>query len=170
MAEMFTVGKIVNTHGIKGELRVLPTTDDNNRFKKLKTVYVELYKQTELKQYEIEASRLHKNFVLIKLVGIDDINDAEFLKNATLKIDRKDSLPLEEDEYYISDLYGIDVKTEDGRHLGIIQDILFSAANDVYVVKNDERELLIPAIKQCILKVDIPNKCMTVNLLEGLED
>ncbi len=169
MAEMFTVGKIVNTHGIRGELRVLPTTDDNNRFKKLKTVYIELYKQTELKQYEIESSRLHKNFVLIKLVGIDDINEAEFLKNATLKIDRKDSLPLEEDEYYISDLYGIDVKTEDGRHLGILQDILFSAANDVYVVKNDMRELLIPAIKQCILKVDIPNKCMTVNLLEGLE-
>ncbi len=167
MVEMFTVGKIVNTHGIKGELRVLPTTDDSSRFKQLKTVYVE---NKEISEYEIEAVRLHKTFVLIKLKGIDDMDSAQMLKGSILKIDRKDSLPLKEDEYYISDLYGLRVVTEDGKVLGVLEDILFSAANDVYVVKSEERanDLLIPAIKQCIIKVDIENKEMVVSLLDGL--
>ncbi len=168
MIEMFTIGKIVNTHGIKGELKVLPTTDDINRFKQLEIVYVQ---HKELKEYEIETVRQHKNFVLIKLKGVNTINEGELLKNATIKINRKDSLPLEEDEYYISDLYGIEVITEEGRKLGILEDILFSAANDVYVVKTDDnkKDILIPAIKQCIVKVDITNQQMIVRLLEGLE-
>ncbi len=115
MVEMFIVGKIVNTHGIKGELRVLPTTDDSSRFKQLKTVYVE---NKEISEYEIEAVRLHKTFVLIKLKGIDDMDSAQMLKGSILKIDRKDSLPLKEDEYYISDLYGLRVVTEDGKVYG----------------------------------------------------
>ncbi|OOB77567.1 MAG: 16S rRNA processing protein RimM [Epulopiscium sp. Nele67-Bin001] len=167
MVEMFSIGKVVNTHGIKGELRVLPTTDDMSRFKQLKTIFVE---NNEIKEYEIEAARLHKTFVLVKLKGIDDIDSAEHLKGSILKIKRTDSSPLKEDEYYISDLYGLNVVTEEGEELGVLDDILFSAANDVYVVKSDERtkDLLIPAIKQCIINVDIEKNVMVVRLLEGL--
>ncbi len=166
---MFTIGKIINTHGIKGELRVLPTTEDNNRFKKLDEIYIQT---KELQKYTIESVRLHKNFVLLKLEGVDDINDAEQLKNYNIKIYRKDSLPLEQNEYYISDLYGLTVKTQEGRVLGILDDILFSSANDVYVVKSEDtpKQLLIPAIKQCIIEVNIEQKYMIVNLLEGLEE
>lgn len=168
MEQMFTIGRIVNTHGVKGELRVIPTTDDIKRFEKLKTVYVY---QKELKEYEITGIRYHKAFVLLKFKGVDTLDDAEMLKNATLKINRKDSLPLQEDEYYIGDLYNLAVETEEGRVLGILQDILYTGSNDVYVVKHPEtgKEILIPAIKQCIKQIDLTHKKMTVHLLEGLE-
>lgn len=170
METMFTVGKIVNTHGVKGELKIVPTTDDPKRFKKLKDIYVE---RKELKKYNIEAVRFHKDFVLLKLEGIDDMNAAELLKGSTLKIDRKDSLPLKKDEYYISDLYDLGVYTEeDARYLGDIVDIIYTGSNDVYVVKNPEtkKELLLPAIKQVVKVVDIEAGKMIVHLLEGLED
>ncbi|MGL5676515.1 MAG: ribosome maturation factor RimM [Cellulosilyticaceae bacterium] len=168
MTEMFTIGKIVNTHGVKGEMRVKPSTDDIKRFEKLKTIYVE---QRELKSYEIESVRYHKDFVLMRLKGVDTMNDAELLKNAQLKIDRKDSLPLGEDEYYMCDLYDLEVVTEEGRKLGIITDILVTGSNDVYVVidKENNKEILIPAIKQCIKKVSIADGQMIVHLLKGLE-
>lgn len=170
METMFTVGKIVNTHGVKGELKIVPTTDDPKRFKKLKEIYVE---RKELKKYNIEAVRFHKAFVLLKLEGIDDMNAAELLKGSTLKIDRKDSLPLKKDEYYISDLYDLGVYTEeDERYLGDIVDIIYTGSNDVYVVKNPEtkKELLLPAIKQVVKVVNIEEGKMIVHLLEGLED
>ena len=169
METMFTIGKIVNTHGVKGEMRVLPMTEDIKRFEKLKKVYVQ---QKDLKEYEISAVRYHKHFVLLKFKGIETLTEAETLKNAILKIDRKDSLPLEENEYYISDLYGLKVQTKEGRDLGEIKDILYTGSNDVYVVKNEQtkKEILIPAIKQCILQVDIESGVMIVELLEGLEE
>lgn len=168
MNEMFTIGRIVNTHGVKGELRVLPTTDDAKRFSKLKSVYVT---RKETKEYEIETIRYHKNFVLIKFKGIDTMDAAELFKNATIKINRSEALPLAEDEYYIGDLYDMAVITEEGRELGIITDIIYTGSNDVYVIEHPEtkKEILIPAIKQCIKKVDVQNKQMTVSLLEGLE-
>lgn len=168
MEQMFTIGRIVNTHGVKGEMRVIPTTDDIKRFEKLKTVYVY---QKELKEYEITGIRYHKAFVLLRFKGIDTLDEAEALKNATLKIDRKDGLPLEEDEYYIGDLYNLAVETEEGRDLGTLQDILYTGSNDVYSVKHPEtgKEILIPAIKQCIKKIDMANRKMIVHLLEGLE-
>ncbi len=170
METMFTVGKIVNTHGVKGEIKIVPTTDDPKRFKKLKQIFVE---RKELKNYNIESVRFHKDFVLMKLEGIDDMTAAELLKGSTLKIDRKDSLPLKKDEYYISDLYDLGVYTEeDNRYLGDIVDIIYTGSNDVYVVKNPEtgKELLLPAIKQVIKVVDIESGKMSVHLLEGLED
>lgn len=170
MEAMFTVGKIVNTHGVKGELKIMPSTDDPKRFSKLKEIYV--YRK-ELKLYDIESVRYHKNMVLIKLKGVDDMNAAELLKGATLKINRKDSLPLRKDEYYISDLYDLEVYTEeDGRFLGIIKDIIYTGSNDVYVIKNKEtgKELLIPAIKQVVKSIDLEVGKMIVHLLEGLED
>lgn len=167
MEQMFTIGKIVNTHGVKGEVRVLPSTDDVKRFGKLKEVKVENRTMTT---YEIETVRYHKNFVLLKFKGIDTMNAAELLKNSLLRIDRKDALPLEKDEYYQCDLYGLRVVTDTGRDLGKLTDILMTGSNDVYVVRNEEKEILIPAIKQCILKVDLEAGEMLVHLLEGLED
>lgn len=167
MEQMFTIGKIVNTHGVKGEVRVIPSTDDIKRFEKLKEVVVQGKTETIR---EIEAVRYHKNFVLLKFKGIDNMNDGELLKNSVLKINRKDALPLEEDEYYQCDLYGLKVITDEGRDLGKLVDILITGSNDVYVVRNDEKEILIPAIKQCILNVNIAEGKMLVHLLEGLED
>ena len=167
MEQMFTIGKIVNTHGVKGEVRVLPSTDDIKRFGKLKEVKVENRTSTT---YEIETVRYHKNFVLLKFKGINTMDEAEVLKNSLLKINRKDALPLQKDEYYQCDLYGLKVVTDTGRDLGKLTDILVTGSNDVYVVRNDQKEILIPAIKQCILNVDLEAGEMLVHLLEGLED
>ena len=169
MSEMFTVGKIVNTHGVKGEVRIIPTTEDPKRFTKLKSIYVENRK--EITTYEIENVRYHKAFVLLKLKGINDMNSAELLKGSILKIDRKDSLPLKKDEYYISDLYDLEVYTEEERFLGVLTDIIATGSNDVYVIhkENREKDLLIPAIKQVVKQVKLEENKMIVHLLEGLE-
>lgn len=168
MEQMFTIGRIVNTHGVKGEMRVMPSTFDIKRFEMLKEVYVE---QRELKTYEIVGVRYHKNFVLIRLKGVDTMEQAELFKNATLKINREDSLPLDENEYYMCDLYDLEVETEEGRKLGVLTDIIETGSNDVYVIKHKEtkKEILIPAIKQCIKQIDLEEGKMIVHLLEGLE-
>lgn len=166
MIEYFVIGKIVNTQGIKGEVRVMPSTDDINRFKKLKEVLV--CQKGKNETYKIESIRFHKQFVLIKFENVNTMNDAELLKNSEIKIHKDLAIPCGKDEYYISDLYGMKVISDEGEELGILQDIIVTGANDVYVVKNEESEILIPAIKQCILKVDVANKIMEVHLLEGL--
>ena len=167
MENYFTVGNIVNTQGIKGEIRIMPTVDDVMRFKLLNKIYVE--RKGSIKEYDIERVRFHKQFVLLKLKGIDDMTSAEALKGSTAKITEDMALPCEENEYYIKDLYDMSVITEDNTELGIITDILFTGANDVYVISPKEgRDILIPAIKDCILNVDIENKVMTVRIPEGL--
>ena len=162
----FVVGKIVNTQGIKGDMRVVPTTDDIHRFELLEFVYID--KNGIINKYEVDNIRYHKQFVLLKIKGIDDMTAAEKFKNSEVKITKDMALPLEENEYYIGDLYSMNVITDEEEYLGTIEDIIFTGANDVYVVRNNENEILIPAIKQCILNVDIENKKMTVKLLEGL--
>lgn len=168
MEQMFVVGKIVNTHGLKGEVKVYPTTDDEKKFEKLKEVYVS---QKQLKKFTIESVRYHKKMVLIKFKEINSIEEAELLKNAVLKIERKDALQLQENEYYISDLYGMKISTQEGRELGTLIDILYTGSNDVYVVENEEtkKQILLPAIHQVIKQVDIEKNVMIVSLLEGLE-
>lgn len=166
------VGKIVNTHGIKGELKVIPTTDDIKRFDLLKDILVET--KGGLVSYPITSVRYLKGFVLLQLEGIEDMTQAERLKTFILKIPKELALPLQKDEYYIGDLYNMQVVTEDGEKLGEIVDILFTGGNDVYVIKDvtnpSKKELLIPAIKQCILNVDIGQNTMVVHLLEGLRE
>ncbi len=162
----FVIGKIVNTQGIKGDMRVVPTTDDIHRFELLEFVYID--KNGIINKYEVDNIRYHKQFVLLKIKGIDDMTAAEKFKNSEVKITEDMALPLEENEYYIGDLYSMNVITDEEEYLGTIEDIIFTGANDVYVVRNNENEILIPAIKQCILNVDIENKKMTVKLLEGL--
>lgn len=169
MEQLLTIGKIVNTHGVRGELRVKPITDKLETFDQIKTIFVV---GRETKSYEVASVRGHKDFILMKLKGVETMNDAELLKNSEIKIDKKDAIPLEEGEYYINDLYDLHVVTEEGRALGIIADILFTGSNDVYVVRDADtkKEILIPAIKQCIKEIDLANNKMTVHLLEGLED
>lgn len=163
----FEIGKIVNTQGLKGELRVIPMTDDPKRFLNLKSV--EIFFTGLSKTYNVEKVRFHKQFLILKLEDISDINKAETLRGGIIKIPEEMALPLEEDEYYIRDIYGLRVTTVEGEDLGKVKDIIFTGANDVYVIsKEGEKDLLIPAIKQCIINVDTKDKIMTVKLLEGL--
>ncbi len=167
MDNYFTVGNIVNTQGIKGEVRLMPTVDDVSRFKLLKHIFID--KRGSIKRYDIENVRFHKQFVLLKLKGIDDMTAAEALKGAVAKITEDMAIPCGEDEYYIRDLYDMEVFTIEGERLGIITDVIFTGANDVYAVSAEGRkDILIPAIKQCIIDVDVENKKMTVSLPEGL--
>lgn len=163
----FTIGKIVNTQGIKGEVRVLPMTYDIERFKLLKNI--EIFKKNDKKTMEIQTVKFHKHFVLIKFKGVDTMNDAELLRDYEIKIDEKDALPLDDDEYYIADLYGMEVYDENDNFIGEIKDIIFTGANDVYIVeRDDDKDLLLPAIKQCILAVNVKDNKMTVHVMEGL--
>ncbi len=163
----FVVGEIVNTQGIKGEVRVIPHTDDITRFEILDTVLVD--KKGKLEEYEIENVRYHKQFVLLKFKGVDDMTTAERLKTFKLKVPESKALPLEEGQYYLRDLYDLNVIDEDGNEIGILNDILFTGANDVYIVKPKMgKDIYLPAIKSCILNVNLEEGTMTVHIPEGL--
>lgn len=165
--DYFNIGKIINTHGVKGEVKIIPLTDEPKRFELLEYVYVEYKKK--LQKYTISNIRYFKNLIILKFKELEDMTSAEALKNSIIKIPRELALPLEEDEYYISDLIGIDVSTDEGKNLGIIKDVIKTGSNDVYVIEDDEKkEILIPALKQCIKQVDMDNRTMVVSLLEGL--
>lgn len=167
MEEYIEIGQIVNTYGIKGFLRVNPFTDDITRFNKLKTIYILI--KNELKEFNIEEVKYSKNTVLLKLEGIDDIDKAEEYKNFYLKINKKDAIKLPKNSYFISDLMGSKVYTESEELLGNIVDIFSTKSNDVYVVKNEDgKQILLPAIKSVIKQVDINNKKIIINLIEGL--
>lgn len=160
----FDIGKIVNTQGVKGDVRVIPLTDEPTRFERLNEVAV--YTRNGIKTMEIEKVWYHKKFVIIKFKNIDDMTAGEKLKESIIRIPHAQGLPLEKDEYYIKDIIGIEVVTEDGEVLGHVEDILNTGANDVYVIG----KLLLPAIKQCIIDIDLSTKKMTVKLLKGLLD
>ena len=166
MKDYFVIGKIVNTQGLKGEVRVVPATDDINRFKILKSINID--RNGNILEVEVENVRFHKQFVLLKFKGIDNITDAEKLKNFEIKISSADAIPCEEDEYYIRDLYGMEVFTDESEFLGVLEDIIFTGANDVYVIKKEKSQILIPAIKKCILSVNTTENKMIVKLLKGL--
>ena len=167
MEGLLEIGQIVNSYGIKGFFKIVPFTDDITRFDKLKTVYIE--KNKKLLSMEIEEVKYHKNLVLLKLKGIDDINDTEQYKNCYLKIDRKDAVELQENSYFIVDLIGMEVSTDEGVLLGNLIDVFPTGSNDVYVVKDKMgKQTLLPAIKEVIKNVDIENKKMIVHLMEGL--
>ena len=170
MEDLFQVGVITAPHGVRGEVKVFPTTDDNARFKNLKTVLLDQGRGT--KELEIEGVKFFKNMVILKFKGLDNINDVEKYRQKSLYIHRKDAVRLKKDEYFIADLIDIPVYEENGGKLGVLSDVMTTGANDVYVVKRDNggRDLLIPAIRQCILSVDVEEPKMVVRLLEGLED
>lgn len=161
------VGQIVNTFGIKGMVKVMPFTDDIRRFDKLNKVYIE--KNKSKKEYKIEEVKYHKNMVLIKFEGIDKIEQAEELRNSYLTVSRDSAEKLEEGRYYIVDLLGLDVYTDEQVLLGTLDDIFNTGSNDIYVVKNKEgKQILLPAIEDVIKQVDLENKKLIVHLLPGL--
>lgn len=164
---MLQVGVITDTHGIRGEVKVFPTTDDIKRFEYLKKVFID--SKEGLIQVKVNGVRYFKNLVLLKFKGINDINEVEKYKKCPLLVTREDAIPLEEGEYYITDIIGINVVLEDGTVFGKIKDVLQTGANDVYIVETeDKKEVLIPAIKQCILGVNLEEKEMRIHLLGGL--
>lgn len=166
MEQFLQVGVISSTHGIRGEVKVFPTTDDAGRFQDLKRVILDAGK--EQIPLEIQHVKFFKQFVIVKFKGIDNINDIEKYKGRSLLVSREDAVELEEDEYYIADLIGMDVLTDEGEK-GTLRDVIETGANEVYVVDFENLgEVLIPAIHQCILDVDVEHMLMKVHLLEGL--
>lgn len=169
MEDMLQVGVITSTHGVRGEVKVFPTTDDAKRFKRLKEVILDTEK--EQITLEIEGVKFFKQFVILKFKGIDNINDVEKYRQKNLYVTRKNAVRLSRDEYFIADLIGLKVQNEDGEDIGVLKDVMETGANDVYVIEmNDGRELLLPAIKQCVLNVDVEAGFMQIHILEGLLD
>jgi len=167
MNDFLRVGVITSTHGIRGEVKVFPTTDDINRFKTLKQVILDTGK--EYLDLEIEGIKLFKQYAILKFKGIDNINDIEKYKGKDLLVTRDNAVKLEEDEYFIYDILGSKVISDEGNELGELTEVLTTAANDVYVVKTKEgKEILIPSIEECILNVDTEKKEIKVHLLPGL--
>lgn len=169
MEDLLRVGVIANTHGIRGEVKVFPTTDEKERFKDLKKVILDTGK--EQKVLEIQSVRFFKNLVILKFKGIGNINDIEMYKGKDLLVTREDAVPLEEGEYFIADLLDLDVYSDEDEKIGVLYDVMQTGANDVYVVKTEEgKEILLPAIDECILDIDLEESRMTVHIMEGLLD
>ncbi len=167
MDGLFKVGVITSTHGIKGEVKVFPTTDDVKRFKKGIQLILETGK--EQLNLEVEGVKFFKQFVILKFKGIDDINQIEKYRRKELFVTRENAVKLGMDEYFIADLIGLSVIDEEGNPIGMLEDVMETGANDVYVVKMaEEKEVLIPAIKQCILEVNVKEGFVKVRMMEGL--
>lgn len=166
--EYLAVGKVINTHGVKGELKVMPLTSDVSRFDYL--LFVTVQWEGKPKEFRVTGARIHKNSVLLKLSGIDSMDDAEKLKGQELLVERKHARPLDEDEYFIFDIIDMTVYEKD-KLLGKISDVIETGSNDVYVIKSENgKELLLPALKSVILKVDLEAGRMEVKVPEGLND
>ncbi len=170
MENLLRVGVIANTHGLKGEVKVFPTTDDPERFKMLKEVILDTGK--EKLNLTVQSVRFFKNLVIVKFKEYNNINDIEKYKGKDLLVTRENAVPLEDGEYFIADLLNLDVYDDTGVRLGFLYDVLQTGANDVYIVKNEEtkKEILLPAINECILDINIEEGRITVHLMEGLVD
>lgn len=167
MVSELQVGVITQTHGIKGEVKVFPTTDDASRFKKLKNVIMDTGR--ERLPMEIEGVKFFKQYVIVKFKGYDSINEVERYKTAKLYVAREHAVRLKKDEYFVADLIGMKVVTEDGAPFGILKDVMATGANDVYVVEREGMpEVLLPAIRECVRNVDMELGVITVHLMEGL--
>ena len=165
--EKLEIGQIVNTFGIKGFVKIYPYVDDITRFDDLEDVYI-LQKKQETK-LKIEEVKYQKNMVLVKFKGIETVEQAENLRNAYVEIDRKDAIPLEEGQYFIADLLGLDVFLDTGEKLGILDDIFNNGSTDIYVVKNElGKQFLLPYIDEVIKNIDLENEKITVHLIDGL--
>ncbi len=174
MTDKFQVGVIASTHGLHGEVNVFPTTDDPQRFKKLKKVTLDTGRDG-LKELEIQSVKFFKKFVILKFKGLDRIEDVERYRGKELIIDRADAVPLEENEYYTADLIGLKVYDEEDNLLGTLVNVIQTGANDVYEMErenatDEDSDVLIPAIKDCIKKVDIENGKMIIHVMGGLLD
>lgn len=165
----YHVGKIVNTHGIRGEVKVVPITDFvDDRFKVGTQLVIE--KNDQYLPVTVASARPHKGMELVKFDGLDNINEVERFRNCFLSVSEDQQAELEDGQYYYHQIIGLDVVTDDGRHLGKIKEIMSPGANDVWVVqRTNQQDLLLPVIKDVIKKVDLDQQVVTVELLEGLE-
>ncbi|MDE6024339.1 MAG: ribosome maturation factor RimM [Lachnospiraceae bacterium] len=169
MEDIFRIGVITRPHGLKGEVKVYPTTDDVNRFKSLKKCFIRT-KKADI-HVEKKSCKFFKNMVILSFKEFDNINDVEVFKNCDLYVTREEAVPLEEDEYYISDVIGAEVYNENGKRLGEIKDVIQTGANDVFVVRmEDEKELLLPVINDCILEINSDEKKVVARLMKGMLD
>ncbi len=169
MEEMLRVGVISSTHGVRGEVKVYPTTDDPERFLDLDEVTLDAGREQIV--LEIQNVKFFKNMVILKFKGYDNINDIEKYKGRDLLIRRDQAVELEEDEYFVTDLIGLKVEAEDGTVLGELKEVMPTGANDVYIVRQKNgKELLLPAIKDCILDVDLEQGIMKIHVMDGLLD
>ena len=169
MVSKLRVGVISSTHGLKGEVKVFPTTDDPARFRDLREVILEAKRET--RDLEVERVKFFKQFVIVKFKGLDRIEEVEGYKGAELWVTRENAVPLEEGEYYIADLIGLLVRSDEGEELGTIKDVLQTGANDVYEVeRKDGKPLLLPVIPECVLSVDLEKGEVLVHVLDGLLD
>ena len=167
MEDRLKVGIISSTHGVRGEVKVFPTTDDVRRFKRLKEVILQAGRESFV--LEIENVKFFKQFAILKFKGIDSINDIEKYRGCDLFVTHENAVKLKENEYFIADLIGISVEDESGAVLGRLEDVIETGANDVYQIRmEDGRELLLPAIRQCVLSVDVQAGVMRVHVLDGL--
>lgn len=167
MENLLQVGIISSTHGIRGEVKVFPTTDDVTRFKKLKEVLLDTGKEQLC--LEVQWVKFFKQFAILKFKGYDNINDIEPYKGKSLFVTRENAVKLEQNEYFIADLMGLSVISDDGGLKGRLKDVIETGANDVYVIDlEDGRELLLPAIRECVLDVNLKEQRMTIHVLEGL--
>ena len=169
MEDLLQAGVITATHGIRGEVKVYPTTDDVHRFEDLDSVLLDTGR--EYIELEIENVKYFKQYAILKFKGINNINDIEKYKGRSLYVTRDQAIPLDEDEYYIADLIGLDVYLENGEKFGVLKDVMETGANDVYIVETGGgKEVLLPAIHECILDVDIEENRMEIHLMDGLLD
>lgn len=169
MENTLRVGVIASTHGVRGEVKVFPTTDDVTRFKHLKEVILDTGK--EQKTLEIEQVKFFKNMVILKFKGYDTINEIEVYKGKDLLVTRDNAVKLAPNENFIADLIGLSVVTDKGQAFGTLTDVLLTGANDVYVVETPEgKEVLFPVIPSCVLDVNLETATITVHILDGLLD
>lgn len=166
MLEYLSIGQIINIHGFRGEVKVYPLTNDMQRFKKLKEVYVE--ENNGLVKYEVENVKFLSNTVVVKLKGVDTEEAANKLRNYYMKVDRNSAVKLPKHTYFICDLIDLEVYDEKGSLLGTVKDVLQTGSNDVYVVRGSGKEILIPALKEVVKEVDLWNGKIIVELPEGL--
>ena len=165
---LITVGMVSKPHGLNGALKVMPITDFPERFLDRQKILVQVKNKVDL--MKITNASLHKSFLIMQLEGIDSIEKAEPLRGAYLKIPEAELEPLNDDEFYIFQLIDMEVKDIQGNYIGKLVNVIETGANDVYIVKNrDNKEILIPALKKVVKKIDIEAKEMTVELLPELE-
>ncbi|MEJ8776946.1 ribosome maturation factor RimM [Pseudogracilibacillus sp. ICA-222130] len=168
--ELFKIGKIINTHGIKGEVKVQQLTDFRERFDEGNIVFIRK-DGTDWKPLTIRSSRIHKNNILLQFESYETLNDVEPLKNELLYIKEEQLTPLEEDEFYYFEIIGLEVETIDGKYIGKIDHILSPGANDVWVVKTkNNKEILIPYIEPVVKEIHIEEKKVIIEPMEGLFD
>ena len=167
MTKYLEIGQIVNTFGIKGMVKIKPFTDDINRFDRLKKIYIS--NKNGKKEYQIQEVKYHKNMVLMKLEGVDTLEQADLLRQSYLLVDRADEEPLEEGVYYIVDLLGLEVYTDENKLLGKVEDIFNTGSNDIYVIKDEMgKQILLPGIPEVLKNVDLEKGRITVHLIPGL--